>query len=126
MARYEHLPIYKKLFDLTVYIEGIVKNFSRYHKYTLGSELRNLSREILLLVIKANSEKDKKEKLLEVRDKLEELKILARICKELKAFGSFKSFEYLVKEVVNISRQNEGWLKTKGGRVPLSGRNLPR
>ena len=137
MARYEHLPIYKKMFDLTVYIEKIVKNFSRYHKYTLGSEMRNLSREILLLVISANSEKDKREKLLEVRGKLEEMKILTRICKELKAFGSFKSFEYLVKEVVDISRQNEGWLKRSGGRekgtVPIwgqsptvpAGRNLP-
>lgn len=39
MARYEHLPIYKKAMDLTVYFEKIVRNFSRYNKYTLGSEL---------------------------------------------------------------------------------------
>ena len=38
MAQYEHLPIYKKAFDMTVYIENIVKGFSRYHKYTLGVE----------------------------------------------------------------------------------------
>ncbi|MFA5779930.1 MAG: four helix bundle protein [Elusimicrobiota bacterium] len=113
MAQYEHLPIYKKMFDLTVYIEQIVKNFSRYHKYTIGSEMRNLSREVLVLVIKANSEKDKKEMLLKVREKLEEMKILARLAKEVKAFGSFKSFEYLVKELVDISRQNEGWLRSQ-------------
>jgi len=56
------------------------------------------------------------------------MKILARICKELKAFGSFKSFEYLVKEVVNISRQNEGWLrapKSASSRIRRS-RNLQR
>ena len=41
MARYEHLPIYRAAFDLAVHIEKIVHNFSRYHKYTLGSELRN-------------------------------------------------------------------------------------
>ena len=46
MARYEHLPIYKKAMDLTIYLEKIVRNFSRYHKYTLGSELRAKSREI--------------------------------------------------------------------------------
>ena len=40
MARYEHLPIYKKAMDLTIYFEKIVRNFSRYHKYTLGTELR--------------------------------------------------------------------------------------
>ena len=53
MARYEHLPIYKKAMDLTIYFEKIVRNFSRYHKYTLGSELREKSREIVGLIIKA-------------------------------------------------------------------------
>jgi len=34
MARYEHLPIYKKAMDLAVYLEKIVRGFSRYHKYS--------------------------------------------------------------------------------------------
>jgi hypothetical protein len=59
MARYEHLPIYKKAMDLTVYLEKIVRNFSRYHKYTLGSELRAKSREIVGVVIAANSRVEK-------------------------------------------------------------------
>ena len=41
MARYEHLPIYKKAMDLAIYVEKVVRNFSRYHKYTPGSELRD-------------------------------------------------------------------------------------
>jgi hypothetical protein len=40
MARYDHLPIYRTAFDLAVQIEQIVRYFSRYHKYTLGVELR--------------------------------------------------------------------------------------
>ena len=43
MAQYEHLPIYKAAFDLNLYVEQIVRNFSRYHKYTLGTELRERS-----------------------------------------------------------------------------------
>ena len=57
MAQYDYLPIYKKAFDLCVYtkkiiyffvhlkfprnflgFEQIVKNFSRYNKYTIGSD----------------------------------------------------------------------------------------
>lgn len=58
MAYYEHLPIYpregaascrKKAYDLALYFEKIVRNFSRYHKYTPGTELREKSREILQL-----------------------------------------------------------------------------
>jgi len=113
VAQYEHLPIYKKMFDLVVYFENIVKGFSRYNKYTLGSEMRNLSREILVLIIKANSAREKKALLLNVRDKLEELKILVRVSKEVKAFKNFTSFEYLIKQIVEISRQNQGWLKSQ-------------
>jgi hypothetical protein len=40
MACYEHLPIYKKFFDLAVHFEKVVVGLSRYHKYTLGTELR--------------------------------------------------------------------------------------
>jgi hypothetical protein len=40
MARYEHLPIYEAALDMTVHFEKLVAAFSRYHKYTLGTELR--------------------------------------------------------------------------------------
>ena len=47
MARYDHLPIYRAAFDLAVHLEQIVRHFDRYHKYTLGTDLRTGSRRIL-------------------------------------------------------------------------------
>ena len=111
VARYEHLPIYKKAMDLTIYFEKIVRNFSRYNKYTMGSDLREKSREIVGLIIKANSTTVKRPLLLELRERLEGLKILIRICKEVKAFNRFNSFVYASDLVIDISRQNEGWIK---------------
>ena len=113
MARYEHLSIYKKALDLTIYFEEIARNFSRYHKYTLGSELREKSREIVGLIIKANSTTERLDLLLELRNKLEWLKVLVRICKEAKAFHNFNSFEYALRVLVELSRQNEGWIKSQ-------------
>ncbi len=60
MAQYEHLPIYKAAFDLLVYFEKIVKNFSRYNKYTHGTALREISREILMLIVRANNTYNKR------------------------------------------------------------------
>jgi hypothetical protein len=35
-------------------VEQIVRVFSRYHKYSLGADLRQLSHSVLRLVIRAN------------------------------------------------------------------------
>ena len=51
MARYEHLPIYKAALELTVHFEKVVAGFSRYHKYTLGTELREGSRAVVQQVV---------------------------------------------------------------------------
>ncbi len=56
MARYEHLPIYKQAMDVAVHFEKVVAGFSRYHKYTLGTELRNQSRAVVALIMKCVSE----------------------------------------------------------------------
>lgn len=43
MARCEHLPIYRAALDMTMHFEKRVAGFSRYHKYTLGTELRQVT-----------------------------------------------------------------------------------
>ena len=76
MARYEHLAIYKAAMDLTIYIEQVVRNFSRYHKYTLGSNLRQQSRELVTLIIRANSQQEKLPVLSDLRERLEAFQVL--------------------------------------------------
>ena len=93
---------------MTVYFENIVRNFSRYHKYTVGTELRNLSRRILVLIAKANIRRERISTLAEALQSLEELKILIRICKEIKAFQTFKSYEFATRLTIEVARQCEG------------------
>jgi len=115
MARYEHLPIYKGAMDLTVSIEQVVRNFSRYHKYTLGSDLRQQSRELVTLIIRANSRPDKLPVLYDLRERLEALQVLLRIRKEVQAFQKFNSYAHAAERVVALCRQNEGWIKGQSG-----------
>ena len=116
MAQYEHLPIYKKAFDMIVYIENSVRGFSRYHKYTLGTDLRNISRAIVRLIVKANSETNKILTLQQLRDTIEEMKVTVRVAKEVKAYRNFNTFKFLIEEVISLSRQSEGWLKSMRGK----------
>jgi hypothetical protein len=112
VARYEHLPIYKQAMDVAVHFEQIVAGFSRYHKYTLGTELRNTSREIVGIIIQANSARDKQPDLLRLRERLEALLVLMRLAKEVRAFKSFNAYVHAVEIVGSVSRQNEGWLRS--------------
>lgn len=78
MARTEHLPIYKESYDLCLYIEQVVHGFSRYHKYSLGTDLRDTARRALRLVVRADSRQDKESLLLELREELN-ARAMARI-----------------------------------------------
>ncbi len=113
MARYEHLPIYKGAMDLALILETRVRNMSRYHKYTLGHELRSRGLRALSLVVRANSVREKEEVLVELRITLEELKQLLFLSKEVKALPSFVAYSEIMDKLEGLSRQNEGWLKSQ-------------
>ena len=91
MANTVHLPIYKSRYDLCLYLEQVVRGFSRYHKYSLGTDLRDGGRRALKLVVRANARYDKAPVLLELREELEELKVLLRLGQDVKAFPRFGS-----------------------------------
>ncbi len=114
MARYEHLPIYREAFDMLIYIEKIVRNFSRYNKYTHGTALREGAADILSLVIRANSvlREERLPVLRELAIKIEELKVRMRVCKEVQAFHNFNSFHTGVNHVISLAKQNEGWMRS--------------
>jgi hypothetical protein len=108
-----------------VHFEKVVAGFSRYHKYTLGTELRNKSREIVAQIIRANAERDKAPKLIELRGQLDELFILIRLAKEVQAFKSFSAYQFTVEQVASICRQNEGWLRSMRAKQGEDGQSGP-
>ncbi len=114
MAYTEHLPIYKSAYDLCLWFERVVAGFPRYHKYSLGSDMRDHARRVLKLVVRANAWRDKVPVIVELREELEELKVLVRLCADVKGFPNFNSYEYAITQVVAIAKQNEGWPKSQG------------
>ena len=85
--RNENLPIFKAALDLTVYIDTIVKNQERYHKYSIGADIREHAKSMLFIINKANRSKgvDRVDVLKLLVDKCEECKTLMVLAKELKA-----------------------------------------
>ena len=120
MARYEHLPIYKATFDLACEAERAVRAFSRYNKYTLGTDLRNRARALVDSVIEANGSTDRARVLKRLRGEIESFKVLVRLCQEVNAFSSSAVYLGLAERAVGIGRQNEGWLRYAAASAPAA------
>jgi len=104
------LPIFRSALELAVYIEIIVKGFDKYHKYTIGQDMRIFSKDLIFMINRVGLADDKKIALTKLRDKCEDMKMLLLISKELKAFKSFKQFEHSSKLSAQICKQAQGWL----------------
>jgi len=87
-----HLPIFKSALDLCVYVEIMVKSFEKYHKYTIGHDMRAFAKEMLFLINRVNLSKNRVEIITKLRDKCEDMKMLLLLAKELKAYKNFNQF----------------------------------
>jgi len=94
--------------DLAVKIDSIVKGLPRYHKYTLGQEMRQQTIDLVLFVARANRREDRMRWVTELCHRTEDLKITCNLGRELRAFDSFKQFALVMQQVVDISRQAQG------------------
>jgi len=54
----KHFPIWRDAFDLLQQIEIAVRKFPRYHKYTLGTDLRQQAMGIIRLINRAYHNQD--------------------------------------------------------------------
>jgi hypothetical protein len=106
------LPIWHDANCLLLEIEQAVKHFPRYHKYTLGSELRTQAMLICRLVSRAWRDKPKTQHWLEkLVPAVDDLKIQLQLGKELQAFRNFAEFERLVMLTMEVGKQGGGWLR---------------
>ena len=109
MARYDHLPVFKCVYDLTLYYYKLCKGLPKDIKYTVAAEVKDTLGEIVVLIIRANNSKEKATYLSEVLLLLETIKFKVRIMRELRA-SRVKSYEYLSKQHVEISKQIQRWM----------------
>jgi len=104
-------PLYRRSYELCLYIEGVVDNFSRACKYSIGIDLKDSSRQVLKLVVRAKGRRNNRDILIKLREEIQEMKILLHLCHDIMAFPDFESFERAMGLVTDIERQHENWLK---------------
>ena len=112
--RYRQLPLWRDANRLLLEIEVAVRGFSRYHKYTLGTDLRALSMRVCGLVARAAQTPDPIARLGCVEQWVwcvEDIKIQVQLGKEIAAFASFAQFQRIAELSVALGKQSGGWWK---------------
>ena len=93
-------------------VEQTVRSVSRYHRYTLGTELRQQAMQVFRLVHKAWRDKTNQSKHLKnLAWAIDDLKLTLQTAKECHAFISFAQFEHVAQELRSLGKQCGGWLK---------------
>jgi hypothetical protein len=111
MANYDELPLYKASYDLLLETFRFVKDFSREYKYTIGQTLKEETIKLVMLIYRANCEKEKNIVIAKAREKLEKIRLVIRLVKDLHQINT-KSFVHINKRVETVSRQLTGWQKS--------------
>jgi len=112
--RYRQLPLWRDASQFLLEVEQAVRRFPRYHKYTLGSELRRQAMQICRLVARAAqcAETAQRERLVEsLVWQVEDAKMSVQLAKELQAFCSFAQLQRLSEQAVVLGKQSGGWWK---------------
>ena len=99
-----------KLYDFILWMLPKLEKYPRSQKYLLADRIETLMLDILELLIEAAYSKKKYDALRSANLKLEKLRYLIRLSKDLQ-FLNIKSYEYSSRAVNEIGLSIGGWLK---------------
>jgi hypothetical protein len=111
MAVYSDLPLYKASYDLVLEVFKLVKDFNRDYKYTIGESLTKKTIELVMLIYRANTSINKLEIIITAREKLEVIRLMVRLTKDLHQINTRKLVLVNLK-IENVSKQLTGWHKS--------------
>jgi len=121
----EGLKMFIKVYDLCMWMMQKTVKFPKSQRFVLAQKIDNILIGMLESIVVANMRKDKSEKLIELSESLERLRILLRLSKDM-TFLPLKGYEFATKEVDEIGRMLGGWIKQqKAAPIKGSDRNPP-
>lgn len=111
MALYYELPVYRVSYDLIVEIFAFTKQFGKEYKYTIGERLKNEAIELVIGIYQANMRRDKDTAILSARERVETIRLLVRILKDVQQIG----IERLIsvnEKIESLSKQLVAWQRS--------------
>lgn len=108
---FQNLAIFEKTYELILWLYPTVNKFPKTQRFVLGQHIENTILKILEGIVEANQERNKFIYLRKISVKLDKLRILIRLSKDLK-FISIRQYSFVVEKVNEIGKMLGGWIKS--------------
>ena len=110
MALTTALPIYKTTYDLLTVVTPMTANMPRAHKATLGKRLAEESMDLVVLIYRANSARDKALHLQQLLERMQVVELLLRLSRDLRLISTGQ-YARAIELTDAIGKQANGWRK---------------
>ena len=108
---YKNLAIFEKTYEFTLWVFPRVNKFPKSQRFVLGQQLENVTLEILEGIIEVNQKERKLVYLKQISLKLDVLRILVRLSKDLK-FISLRQYLFASNRLNEIGKMLGGWIRS--------------
>ena len=110
MAIHTHLPIYKEAYELLSLTAKVTKNMPKDVRGSIGTEIRNLCLQSVILIARANAATDKAPHLTTLLEHVQTAEILFRLSKDQR-YISTGQYANAIAITDSIGKQASGWKK---------------
>lgn len=110
MALHSQLPIYKVAYDLLSVATDVTRNMPRDYKTSIGGRIRDECVDLVVLIFRANTARNKVPHLEDLLERLQVAELLFRLSKD-KRFISTGQYAQAIELTNSIGKQANGWRK---------------
>ena len=104
-------PVVEKHYQLILWMLPKIANFPKDQRFLLADRIERILLDILEMLIEAVYSKNKREILIKVNLKLDILRFMMRIAKDMR-YVNVKAYDFFCQSALEIGRMVGGWLKT--------------
>lgn len=115
MAIYTDLPLYHAAYSLLLEVNKMMSHLPRDSRYSLGSDLRRSIMDIIILIYRANRNRQKVPLISQMREKLLEVQVYTRLLCDMRHISE-RLYAVLSEQTAGMSRQMSAWEKNERNR----------
>ena len=104
-------PVVEKHYKLIIWMLPKIANFPKDQRFLLADRIERILLDILEMLIEAVYSKDRRGILIKLNLKLDVLRFMMRIAKDMK-YINVKAYDFFCQSVLEIGKMVGGWMRT--------------